>query len=553
MVKDFAAMDDWQLLNEYATRNSQEAFRTVVERHAGMVYHTALRQLGNPHAAEEVTQGVFVALAQKAGRLPRQTVLCGWLFRATHFAALNLKRSEARRRRYEQQAMSPDSASAPEETESVWQQISPCLNDALDHLSDSEGDVVMTRFFAGKSHREVAQALGISEDTAKKRVSRALEKLRGFFARRGLAVPSLVLVAAFSAHAAPAAPAGLVNSVTAAALAHGAAGAGSALGLAKGILKFMAWMKAKTAFAVGAGVLLAAAGTATVALKAASSPLEDVITRLEHQSGKRIAWDKRLVLPATLDVSHGTFEEALDMLAVAAGAYWTIDYAVYDSDEALRQLLNALHEGAGLESGGWTNLSSMPLKPRVSVLPYDPHGRLRTFIRLPKDHPRDTVGMIVVLGPGAEPPSAGNPGLSLSELPGPGNGPPAGGPFKAVRQAMDEGVAEGVLAPERLLAETRLVPSMNALPPVPPTAEEAARLAKLAHAHWVTIYTLRPSPVPGAGIKLIHTGMESMYGPPTLPGTPEAMMGGMQSNRFNLSPEDRAAHQRAVEAFKKQQ
>ena len=85
-------MDDWQLLRDYATRSSEEAFRAIVDRYAGLVYHAALRQAGNPHTAEEVTQAVFIALAQKAGRIPRGAILSGWLFRATRFAFNNLAR-----------------------------------------------------------------------------------------------------------------------------------------------------------------------------------------------------------------------------------------------------------------------------------------------------------------------------------------------------------------------------------------------------------------------------------------------------------------------------
>jgi hypothetical protein len=238
---------------------------------------------------------------------------------------------------------------------------------------------------------------------------------------------------------------------------------------------------------------------------------------------------------------------------VQANAYWTIDYAVYDSDESLRKLLDVLHDGAELETGGWTNLSSMPLEPHISVMPYDPHGRMRTFIRIPKDHPRDQVTMLVMLGPEAsaefaQAPDQGGPRHVI--LTGP---PPDSGASKIVRQAMADGVVEGVLAPERLLAVTRLVPTMNPATPVPATPEDAARLAKAAYARWTTIYTLRKSPLDRAGIKLIHTGMESMYGPPNLPSNPGNMVGSLQSNRFNLSPEDRAAHQRAVEALKKNQ
>lgn len=87
-------MDDWQLLNECATRNSEKAFHALVERYAGMVYHTALRQLGNPHSAEEVAQAVFIILAQKAATIRRHPSLFGWLFRTPRFAVLNQRRQE---------------------------------------------------------------------------------------------------------------------------------------------------------------------------------------------------------------------------------------------------------------------------------------------------------------------------------------------------------------------------------------------------------------------------------------------------------------------------
>src|SRR5580700_3850789 len=142
-----AVMDDWQLLNEYATRNSEEAFRALADRYAGMVYHAALRQMGNPHTAEEITQAVFIALAQKAGKIPRQTILYGWLFRATRFAALNRLRDDDRRRRREQQALDMRNQIESTEADPVWEQIKPLLNDALDLLSKSDREVVMVRYF----------------------------------------------------------------------------------------------------------------------------------------------------------------------------------------------------------------------------------------------------------------------------------------------------------------------------------------------------------------------------------------------------------------------
>jgi uncharacterized protein (TIGR03435 family) len=259
-------MDDWQLLRDYATRNSEEAFRALVDRYAGLVYHAALRQAGNPHTAEEVTQAVFIALAQKADRIPRSTILSGWLFRATRFACNNLAREQIRRQRREQEAVMMETILRPNDTASVWEQIVPHLNDALDKLPRKDREAVLVRFFQDKSHRELARTLGVSEDAAKVRISRALEKLRLIFARQGFAVPSAVLLATISAHGTQAAPSGLTASVASVAVAKGTVGTTSTLTIAKGVLKIMAWTKAKTAIVSGVVVLLAA-GTTTITIK----------------------------------------------------------------------------------------------------------------------------------------------------------------------------------------------------------------------------------------------------------------------------------------------
>jgi len=225
-------------------------FRALVDRYAGLVYHAALRQAGNPHTAEEVTQAVFIALAQKADRLPRGTILSGWLFRATRFACNNLAREQIRRQRREQEAVMMETILRPDDTASVWEQIVPHLNDALDRLPRKDREAVLVRFFQDKSHRELARTLGVSEDAAKVRVSRALEKLRLIFARQGYAVPSAVLLATISAHGAQAAPAGMTASVTSVAVAKGTVGTTSTLTLAKGVLKIMAWTKIKSVIVI---------------------------------------------------------------------------------------------------------------------------------------------------------------------------------------------------------------------------------------------------------------------------------------------------------------
>jgi len=257
--------DDSQLLRQYARLHSEEAFRALADRYAGLVYHAALRQTGNPDLADEVTQAVFTALAQKAGRIPVQTVLSGWLFQATRFAVLKLVRDEDRRHRHQEETAAMQAAPEPNDADAAWDKISLHLDDALNALSKRDRDALLIRFFQNKSHKEVARALGVSEDAAKMRVSRAVEKLRTIFAQRGVAAPSLALAAALATHGSQAPPAGVVSAV-AAALSKGKAASASTLTLTKGILKLMAWTKLKTA-AVATACILLTAGTATVAVR----------------------------------------------------------------------------------------------------------------------------------------------------------------------------------------------------------------------------------------------------------------------------------------------
>lgn len=207
---------DIELLDAYASERSEEAFRELVARHVDFVYSAALRQLRNPHLAQEATQAAFVALAGKAGQLGQQTIVAGWLHRAAHFAALNLQRAEARRKRREEEAATMN---VPDADGPLFQElVQPHVDGALAELDESDRDAVILRFLQDRSLREVAETLGTSEEAAKKRVSRALERLRGLLARRGVAVPVAVLAVGLSQLPVTAAPAALPSTLTALAM-----------------------------------------------------------------------------------------------------------------------------------------------------------------------------------------------------------------------------------------------------------------------------------------------------------------------------------------------
>jgi RNA polymerase sigma factor (sigma-70 family) len=244
--------EDEQLLRRYVEDGSEPAFGELVRRHVDLVYSAALRMLnGDSHAAQDVTQTVFVDLARKACALPRGVLLAGWLYRHACFTAANVARGEQRRKMRERIAMEMSMASG----ESIWKGIAPVLEESMARLSKKEREAIVLRFFKQMDFRAVAAALEVGEDAAQKRVARGLEKLRVQLKRKGVVVSSAALGGALAMEAVSAAPVSLAASVTGTALAGAAAGGGVSITL----LKLMAMTKLKVATgAVVAGLMATA-------------------------------------------------------------------------------------------------------------------------------------------------------------------------------------------------------------------------------------------------------------------------------------------------------
>jgi RNA polymerase sigma factor (sigma-70 family) len=193
-------------LQNYIQTHSPDAFRQIVEAQINSVYSHCLRRLGNIAQAEDVTQIVFATLAQHAAKLPANVILEGWLFTTTRFCCLSAQRSAARRLAAEQRAASMKSEVIPSSTADIAaiSEIEHLLDDAIAHLGDRDRHALLLRFFAGHSLREVGQKMNVSEDAAKCRVLRAVEKLRRFFKSRGLTADSASIASALAIAVRPA-------------------------------------------------------------------------------------------------------------------------------------------------------------------------------------------------------------------------------------------------------------------------------------------------------------------------------------------------------------
>ena len=304
--------DDLALVREFAATQSETAFAALVERHIGLVHSAALRQTGDAHLAGDITQAVFIILARKAAALGRDTILPAWLYRATRFTAADALKQQRRRQAREQEAymqstlQSGGDAASPAESETAWQQLAPALDDAMACLAERDRAALVLRYFENRPWQEVAGLMQVTEDAAQKRVTRALEKLRGLFAKRGVTLTAALIAGAVSANSVQAAPVGLAKTISAVAMAKGAAASTSTLTLVKGALKIMAWTKMQTAV-VAVGTVLLAAGTTSV-----------VINKMESPSVPESLWELKLgnleKVPPVLIIRPTRFSDSSAMM-----------------------------------------------------------------------------------------------------------------------------------------------------------------------------------------------------------------------------------------------
>jgi len=200
-------MDDFVLLSRYVETGCQESFQEIVTRHSGWVFSLSLRAVRDRHLAEDVTQAVFIVLARKARTIREGTPLSGWLFKVSRFAVSDALKRRARIKNRENRFAEffRATSAAGMDNDNIADGISQTLDEAVACLSESDRQAILLRFYEHKSLAEIGVILEISEEAAKKRVARAVERLRKYFSTRGIIASVALLLLLLSNRSAQAA------------------------------------------------------------------------------------------------------------------------------------------------------------------------------------------------------------------------------------------------------------------------------------------------------------------------------------------------------------
>ncbi len=253
VVPSTTGTDDAAMLRAWATNGSETAFRQLTDKYINLVFSIASRGVaGRRELAEEVTQNVFALLARKAAHLEAHPSICGWLYQTAVLEAKGTARRELKRLE-KMKHLSNDEGGSAHASRDPWADALLHLDDAMNHLSPAERQLLLLRFYEGRGLRDIAASLGRTEAAVQRQGHRTLEKLRHLLSCRGAAVPAAALASGLAGQLSHAAPAGMASAV-----AHAAPLAAKSLSAATVFSNTLLTMSSVKSITTGAAILLVA-------------------------------------------------------------------------------------------------------------------------------------------------------------------------------------------------------------------------------------------------------------------------------------------------------
>jgi RNA polymerase sigma factor (sigma-70 family) len=282
VLRHGAGPGDGELLGRFVERHDPAALAALVKRHGPMVWGVCRRLLGH-HDAEDAFQATFLVLVRKAASVVPREMVGNWLYGVAHQAALQARRTAARRRAREVQVtVMPDPEAVRQDR---WSDVQPLLDEELSRLPDNYRAVLVLCDLEGRTRKEVARQLGVPEGTVAGRLARARTMLAKRLTGRGVTLSGGALAAVLAQNAASAVvPDSVVTSTICAAgfVAAGRAavtGPGSvkAAALSEGVLKAMMLSKLRSVVAVVLVLGFLVAGATVLSCRTAAQDRPPVV------------------------------------------------------------------------------------------------------------------------------------------------------------------------------------------------------------------------------------------------------------------------------------
>jgi RNA polymerase sigma factor (sigma-70 family) len=183
-------LPDSDLLERFAGQGDADAFAELLRRHARLVWGVCRHLLRGEQDAEDAFQATFLALANKAAAVRRETV-AGWLQGTAYRCALQLRRQDARRREREAKVVRGRQQAAPD-SEVACRELLAVLHEEVARLPAGLREAFGLCGMDGLPVRDAAARLGRPEGTVSWWLTQARERLRGRLARRGIALPAVL-------------------------------------------------------------------------------------------------------------------------------------------------------------------------------------------------------------------------------------------------------------------------------------------------------------------------------------------------------------------------
>jgi RNA polymerase sigma factor (sigma-70 family) len=184
MLLDVSGLTDAELLTSFVNHRYEAAFAELIQRYRRLVWSVCRRVLSDTHDIEDVFQATFLVLVRDAARIRRRPSLASWLYGVAYRLAIRVGRQVDRRREIE--SLTSDPVANDDFAEIAQKFIRQTVDEELHSLPNKYREPLVLHYLTGKSQKQVASEMGLTEGAVDGLLKRGRHQLRMRLARRGV-------------------------------------------------------------------------------------------------------------------------------------------------------------------------------------------------------------------------------------------------------------------------------------------------------------------------------------------------------------------------------